>query len=215
MMREPDGARLTSDAALLPLWGVALLVRHVSNHADEVDGKIAATALRRRLAPAADDALVVSKCRRTVWSAGVGDSVICLIRVVGSSGGLPSRASRASSGEDFFASRPVVVATTMVIGAPRARPDDRRAGGLAQSITSAGHRRHQRGSCACDAYAAEPSLIRAPRSRHRIVARGRCRSSLSASAGSQKVPISRPFYKADDGSRTRDLRLGKPNQRPK
>jgi hypothetical protein len=50
----------------------------------------------------------------------VGDSVICLIRVVGSSGRLPSRGSRASSGEDFFASRPVVVATTMVIGAPRA-----------------------------------------------------------------------------------------------
>jgi hypothetical protein len=57
---------------------------------------------------------------RLVRTAGVGDSVICLLRVVGPSGRLPSRGSRASSGEDFFAPRPVVVATTMVIGAPRA-----------------------------------------------------------------------------------------------
>ena len=40
-MRKPNGARLTSDAALLPLYGVGLVVRHGSDHADEVDGTIA------------------------------------------------------------------------------------------------------------------------------------------------------------------------------
>ena len=41
MMRKPRRATLTADAALLLSWGMGLLVRHVSDHADEVDGTIA------------------------------------------------------------------------------------------------------------------------------------------------------------------------------
>jgi hypothetical protein len=40
MMLKPNGARLTSDAALLHLQGIGLLVCHVSDHADDVSGAI-------------------------------------------------------------------------------------------------------------------------------------------------------------------------------
>jgi hypothetical protein len=41
MMRESHSAGPTSDPTLLLLWGIRLLVRHVSNHADEVEDTIA------------------------------------------------------------------------------------------------------------------------------------------------------------------------------
>jgi hypothetical protein len=48
MMRKPHGARLTSHARLLLSWVIRLLVRHVSNRPDEVDGVIAFAADPRR-----------------------------------------------------------------------------------------------------------------------------------------------------------------------
>jgi hypothetical protein len=41
MMGKSNRARSTSDAALLLLWGIGLLVCHVSDRADEIDGTIA------------------------------------------------------------------------------------------------------------------------------------------------------------------------------
>jgi hypothetical protein len=53
-------------------------------------------------------------------TAGVEDFDGLLIGVVGRLGRLPSGGSRTSSGEDLFASRPLVLATSLVIGATRA-----------------------------------------------------------------------------------------------
>jgi hypothetical protein len=50
-MRKPDRTKIRAVATLLLSSDLRLLVRHVSNHADEVDGKIAATDFWRRLAP--------------------------------------------------------------------------------------------------------------------------------------------------------------------
>src|SRR5437763_1723122 len=46
--------------------------------------------------------------------------------------------------------------------------------------------------------------------RHRKVARDRCPAQVSKLTSPRKLAISRDLYKADDGGRTRDLRLGKP-----
>ena len=64
-------------------------------------------------------------------------------------------------------------------------------------------------SRACDAHAPEQPG-NSDRAGRQIVARHGCPSPRPANARSRKVVISSPFYKADDGSRTRDLRLGKP-----
>jgi hypothetical protein len=87
---------------------------HVSGHADEAGGTIAAMALRRQRGAAADDRIGRNHvpANHMFRSAGVEDSVICLIGVVGVSGSSAEWGAAASSGEDLFASRPIVVAAS-------------------------------------------------------------------------------------------------------
>jgi hypothetical protein len=63
---------------------------------------------------------------------------------------------------------------------------------------------------ASDAYAPGSLGIHSDHAGRQIVARYGCPSPRPADSRSRKVLISSPFYEADDGSRTRDLRLGKP-----